>query len=266
MDILNDVVLAYNTQTTAWFNQLLPTARTIFFLLAAIELAWILTGGALLGSDAFWGRLLRRIVALTFFNALLTLYPDYLPMLTIGLADVGQQTVGFFNLNPGEILDQGISLALEIFLGLNTLELAFPMARAILLVPFFSVLIAFGMMAVQVMRLLIEQYLVLGTGVFFFSFSASRWTFALAEGLVRYSIQVGVRLFMIAILIGIGRSFAADWAQALDHLNPLVTLRSYLHVSVASLAFAMLVWTLPDRVASAVAGGFSLGNPYRDDG
>ena len=39
MDILNDVVLAYNTQTTAWFNQLLPTARTIFFLLAAIELA-----------------------------------------------------------------------------------------------------------------------------------------------------------------------------------------------------------------------------------
>jgi len=70
---------------------------------------------------------------------------------------------------------------------------------------------------------------------------------------------------MLAILIGIGRSFATDWARALQQVNLIVDFRTYLEVSVAAVAFALLVWTLPDRVASAIAGGFSLGNPYRDD-
>jgi P-type conjugative transfer protein TrbL len=264
VDILGDVVQSYNLQTTLWWTRLLPWARTVFFLLASIELAWSLVTWSSTGVDAFWSKVAGKVAALVFFYSMLLLYPQFMPNLTVGFADVGGMAQGFFNLSPTAILDQGISLALELWWGVDFLDLINPLALLFRIGPCALILIAHALLAIQVFRLLIEQYLVVGTGVFFFSFSASRWSWTLAEGLIRYGVQVGVQLFMVSILLGVGRGFATEWLDMLQQLSLVVDFRAYAHITVASLSFALVVWTVPPRAARAIAGNLTIGNPYRD--
>lgn len=62
--------------------------------------------------------------------------------------------------------------------------------------------IAFLLIAIDLLITLIEAYVVLGAGVIFLGFGASRWTTKFADGILNYAVSVGVKLMVLYLVIG----------------------------------------------------------------
>ena len=95
-------------------------------------------------------------------------------------------------------------------------------------------------------------------------FGGSRWTVSFAEGYLVHAMRVGVRLFVLFLLIGVGMTFPTLWLDSLDQNG--YTARGALEIMAGSLMFAMTVWKVP-QIASEMIGpraGFNLERAYVD--
>jgi len=260
---IDDLLNTYGAYLPLIWSQLLPYARGLFYVLAMIEMAWSLIEWSAEEGGGLWSKALGRVVALTFFYSLLTAYPTYSRALVMGLLELAQDAFGVSYITPSELLSQGIAIAVVMILSIDFLSLFEPFTLLFRVVPAMVVLAAFILIAWQALRSLLEYYVVIGVGIFFFAFAASRWSFSMAEGLIRYAMVVGIRLFVLVVMIAIGRDLPREWILALAQGNFFVDFSTYGHVIASATIFALLVWTIPNQVANAVGGSLNLGNPYR---
>ena len=260
---IDELLNVYGAYLPLLWRQLLPYAQTLFYLLAVLEMVWSLLEWSATERGSVWSMVIARVVTLTFFYSLMLNYPTLSREVVRGLMEVPQEALGVEFIGPSELVGQGIGVAAVVLLSIDFLSFLEPLTLMFRVVPALVVLVAFIAIAWQTLRALVEQYVVLGLGVFFFAFAASRWSFSMAEGLIRYAMTVGVRLFVLIVLIAVGRDLPRQWVVALAEGNLFVDFATYGHVIASATIFALLVWTVPDKVATAVGGSLSFGNPYR---
>jgi type IV secretion system protein TrbL len=111
--VLTDLVNAFKGATSGWFHTLLPIARSLFFTLAAVELVWAASWWVLERDDPsqMLVQLLKRLMAIGFFLAVLTYANTWVPALIDGFATAGRRAAGIQELNPSTVIDQGVSVA-----------------------------------------------------------------------------------------------------------------------------------------------------------
>ena len=177
--ILTDIVRDYEAISTAWFSALSPIAHRIFWVLVAIQLTWTAMWWALDREDGLGAlaSLLRQVVAIGFFYALLVNGGTWIPAVTQSFSQAGAAAAGITNLNPTGVFDQGLALANRILnataaRGLLDKFLASVLADITALV----VVIAFALIAAQLLVVLVESFIVIGAGVLFLGFAGSQWT------------------------------------------------------------------------------------------
>src|SRR2546426_12357578 len=68
--------------------------------------------------------------------------------------------------------------------------------------------LAYVVIAAQLALVLIESYIVLGGGVLFLGFAAFRGTAAFADNLIAYTFGVGVKVFLLYLIVGLGSQIA----------------------------------------------------------
>ena len=263
-DVINAMGGAYATASANWLSNLLPIAQTLFVSLAAIELCWSGIGWVLAdrAGEAVLGRILKRVMTLLFFYAVILLAPTWMPVIIDSFAHAGLVASGQTSLDPGVILSLGITLAVEIFddaAGLFTL-LTMPIWVAL---AGLVVAVAFAVIGGTLLHTLIESYVVLGAGVLLLGFGGSRWTVSFAEGYLLHAVRVGVRLFVLFLLIGVGMTFPETWLRMLDDE---FSARVALEIMSGSLVFALTVWKVP-QVADQMLGpraSFYLERAYAD--
>lgn len=264
-DVINAIGGAYATASANWLSNLLPIAQGLFLSLAAIELCWSGIGWVMAerAGEAVLGRILKRVMTLAFFYGLILLAPSWMPVIIDSFAEAGLMASGQTSLDPGVILNLGINLAIEMFddaAGLFTL-LTMPLWVA---ASGLVVAVAFAVIAGTLLHTLIESYVVLGAGVLLLGFGGSRWTVSFAEGYLIHAVRVGVRLFVLFLLIGVGMSFPVLWLQALE--QGAFSTRVALEIMGGSLVFAMTVWKVP-QIADQMLGSrasFNLERAYVD--
>ena len=71
------------------------------------------------------------------------------------------------------------------------------------------VIVAYAIIAAQLLVALVESYIVIGGGILLLGFSGSRWTKFFSERYLSYVASVGVKLFVLYLIMGIGMSIAA---------------------------------------------------------
>jgi P-type conjugative transfer protein TrbL len=64
--------------------------------------------------------------------------------------------------------------------------------------------IAFVVIAGQLALTLIEMYVIIGGGVLLLGFAGSRWTIPFAERYLSSAVAVGIKLFVLYLIIGVG--------------------------------------------------------------
>jgi type IV secretion system protein TrbL len=250
--ILNATGDLFAQAMTRWYDIMFPAARNLFLLLMTIEVAWTAIELTLAG-DFQVGTFFRRVLAVLFFFVLLVNAREWLPALVDSFVALGSRAAGAnIALSPTAIIDQGIALAGQIAERTSALFGVFSINGLLIFASALLVLLSFGLIALQFLLALVEVYLVLGAGVLLIGFAGSRWSIGYTERFLGYAFSVGVKLFVLTLIIGTGTSLASSWFPTLQ----VGGLTNFMAVGLSSLVFLGLTFA-SQSVAGALQGGAS---------
>src|SRR5438093_7912833 len=203
--VLDGIAAQYRDASRLWRPRLLPVAQQLFMVLAGIEFAvsgviWALRRDSL---DDIAAKFLLMFTLVAFLLAFITSFATWIPPIVNGFAAAGERAIGSsVTVSPSGIIDIGRQTALTV---LNTLDVGVMLrnpamalfgALAALLIA-----IAYIVIAAELVLALIESYLVLGGGVLFLGFAAFRGTAAFADNLIGYTFGVGVKVFLLYLIV-----------------------------------------------------------------
>jgi type IV secretion system protein TrbL len=265
--ILTGLASQFSTTTGSWTTTALGYAQDLFFALVAIEIAWSAITYVLQKDSLpdFLAALLLKIISVGFFYILLQ--PQYGP---VWIADViasftqagsaigGQSQFG--PSDPSSVFNCGTDIANAMLQSLSgnpvgiNLGNILPAVEATLaaLVCALGVVLAFAIIAGQLLITLIESYIVVGAGVFMLGFTGSRWTLVFGEKYVGYAFSVGIKLFMLELIVGLGSGLGQQWAALFG--NGIAPPGTYIEVVGAALIFGFVSWQIPSLAASLMNG------------
>lgn len=155
----------------------------------------------------------------------------------------------------------------------NAIFSMFFSATVVLLVSL-VVIVAYIVIALQLLLVMLEAILVLSTGIVFLPFGAFRLTAGLTEAYFRYALEVGVRLFFLQVIAGVGYDLFETLYGVAAGLMKYDASRGPMHwvlnppfidwqVAVAlvfsAVAFAYLAWKIPTSIGRRFASEVRLG-------
>lgn len=259
---LDSIVTLFQGASFPLFARVYGPMRAVFVTLWVIHFAWD-TGLALLSdTPGFWARLVRNLVVFAFLWGLILTAPLWLWRILDGFAFLAEDLTGVDGLSPSAVLGAGVELFFTMFSAwegiasfLNPVAIGLRVFTALVLLGAFTVIAAY------LLRVLVEGAIALGALPFFLAFMGHRLTWGLAEGYLRYLLHLGVRVFVVYLLVGVGANFSEIWLSIL--LNaPAFSIftdpRIFLSVPMTAAIWAGLVVRLPEVIAREIAGGFSL--------
>jgi type IV secretion system protein TrbL len=251
--VLDGIVQGYQTASDSWLRALVPVAQRTFGVLAGLEIAvgalvWVLNRRSL---DAMLASFIRKILVLGLFYAFLSQFPLWIPRIVAGFQTAGQTAGRMQALSPSGVIKAGIDVGTRLLMATN--DAGFLLSAAtVILAPIVTliVIIAFICIAAQLVMALVESYLVVTGGVVFLGFAAFRGTAPLADKYIVYAVQVGVKLFLLYLLVGTGLELTGTWTEELVQVGIFgANLRPMFDVLGGSIVFAVLVWRIPTQVS-----------------
>src|SRR6266852_1980029 len=196
------------------------------------------------------------LALVAFLLALITSFTYWIPPIVNGFAAAGERAIGSSaTVSPSGIIDIGRQTSLTV---LNTLDVGVllknPAMAVFGAIAALIVALAYVVIAAQLVLVLIESYVVLGGGVLFLGFAAFRGTAGFADSLIAYTFGVGIKVFLLYLIVGLGTGIARSWIpliQASTFFGPDSPL---LEVVGGAVIFAILAIQIPNAIARRVAG------------
>jgi type IV secretion system protein TrbL len=261
--VLDGIADQYRDASRLWRPRLIPIAQRLFMLLAGIEFAisgaiWTLRRDSL---DDIAAKFLLKFTLVAFLLALITSFTYWIPPIVNGFAAAGEQAIGSqATVSPSGVIDIGRETSLTILQTLDVGVMLKDPAMAVYgaLAALF-VGLCYTAIAAQLVLVLVESYVVLGGGVLFLGFSAFRGTAAFAENLVACMFGVGLKIFLLYLIVGLGSQMARSWIPVIRSSEFFGPASPLLQVVGGALIFAVLAIRVPNSVASRLSGSSSLG-------
>lgn len=247
---LDTIKSNYDNATASWLDAALVFASAIFAGLIVLELAWSLTEIFLRSRDidSFLNSLIMRIIGIGSGIFLLT---NAHTIVTSALADFVTIGSGIANssgtvtaTSPDAIFMQGYRIAEYMIASSQGIGLP---GEALLALPqdigALLVLVAYALVAAQLLLTEIQIDLVIGAGAFLLGFIGSRWTLPFAESYPRMLVASGSKLVAILLVVGLGNTLAAHFiAQAQQTGSGAL---AYLTIGASALIYGLIAWNLP---------------------
>ena len=262
-EVAGDLTEEFRLTADAWTGRLKPVAQRTFALLAAIEFAvsalvWGLRRDSLTEAA---GAFFLKCAVLSFLFMLLLFFESWVPAVVDSFAQAGQHAAGSGGLNPTAVAELGLRL--------NSVMMEKAFGWGLLLSPAqtfsavwggFVVMFAFAVIAAQLVILLIESYIAVTAGVFFVGFAAFRGTAGLTDRYLAWAVSVGVRLFLVYLIIGLGMGVAERWATYIESMGAVDFFAAF-RVVIGAVIFALVAVIIPNRTARQLTDGLSFGLP-----
>lgn len=264
METPNALMVVFSDTVTAGFDALSGSVNGVFGLLIALVVAltgiqWALSPNREVLASGFGKVLLIGAFAwlINDWQALSeTIYAGFLELgLTAGGGSLSREEF----LNPGAILQQGWEIVKA--LGEtpapveNPLDVMGNMADALILgLAMIGIMLAFAILALQIIVSLLEFKIVTLGGFVLLPFGIWNKTAFLAERPLGYVVSSGLKVLALAIVVSGARTI-------FDQLQPSANPDIYeaLTLLVAALLLAMLAIFIPNLASALVTGGPALG-------
>lgn len=252
----------YKTIAEGWQGKLLGYAYHLFALLGVIEMSWAGITYALEkdSPNALLATFAKKLMTIGFFFALLQNGPTWVGYIIASFTEAGQNAGGSGSLSASSIVGVGLNCAFGIYQGLSNLgpldriAAGFSCGFAALITVF-----SFAIVATQLFVALVESYIVTGAGVFFLGFGALRFTSDFTQKYLTYAVGVGVKLFMIYLIVGAGQQITQQWVSILADTKTFDNLiHNSLIVSAGAIMYAVVSWLVPSFASSLMSGSVSL--------
>ena len=282
--VFDGIASTFQSSTGSWMSSAQGYAKGLFLSLSAIEFTWagmqlLLKKGEL--QDMIASTMLK-IVGIGFFYSLLMVAPTWIPaiMNSFGAAGaaVGSGGGSSAMLSPSGVFDQGIQVASALVDQMNKSNSStngglvnaltsggasigsFMFGAIITGLTGLLTVLAFTLVAVQLMVTLIESYVIIGGGMLMLGFTGSRWTLPFGEKYFGYAVSTGIKLFTLYLIVGQGQNVANAIIHALHATNngngpgPI----DFLGAGASSLAYGAMGYMVPAMAGSMMNGSPSL--------
>lgn len=252
--LLNGVQAKFQPLQYQWGAKVRVYAQRLFWALAAVDFGWTCITYIIDKNDIadMLGSLVRKMMTLSFFFALLKMADTWIPMIINSFTQIGQDAGGSGSSStPDQIVSTGWSTALAMYEALNNKGLTDKIAMAIP-VTALSILcfLAFLFVAVQLLVTLIETYIAIGAGIIMLGFGGSRWTTDMASKYMQYAVATGVKLMVIYLIVGAGQTLFDQSAM----IDARQIIKSCMTAMGAGFVYAYLAFQVP-AIASAMMSG-----------
>jgi type IV secretion system protein TrbL len=253
-ELENQVLVA----TRDWQSRITEAARSLFWILAGIEMGMAAIGLALAAAslDSWFAELTRRIMFIGFFAFLLDQGPGFSQAIVDSLFQIGAEGG---SASPAEVFDAGIRVASALSeqarFGVfedNALAIASVIAMGV-------VVICFSLVAAIFVAVMVEMYVGLLSGIIMLGLGGSRFTKDFPIRYLVYAFSVGMKLMALVMIARIGAQVLLGLASApVGQDNPLISTLSIAGISVVVFIIALYVPTIVQGVvqgASVTQGG-----------
>ncbi|WP_295452694.1 P-type conjugative transfer protein TrbL [uncultured Thiodictyon sp.] len=251
--VLDQVLILFKAQMTQWSGPVRSTATFIFISLCTISLVWSGIRLATQQADisAFFAEFIRFILFFGFYYWLLD-NGTYLAstiiksMMQLGTLASG----GTAPLTPSGVVDIGY----KVFkLTINSTWITIhPIDSLAVFLLGVSILLLLTAVGLNMLKLLVASYFLMYAGVFYLGFGGSNWTSDMAIGYFRNVLNIGVQLFVITLIVGIGQT-----TLDLYYAKMITTTLKFEDLGVMlvfSFCLLSLSSYLPPLIASVVGG------------
>ncbi len=248
-ELENQVVAA----THDWQTTIMEAARSLFWILAAIEIGlaaiWLALSAASL--DGWFAELVRRILFIGFFAFLLEQGPGFAKSVVDSLFAIG---AGQGSASPAEIFDAGIKVASGLSqqarFGVfedNALAIASVIAMGV-------VVICFSLVAAIFVAVMVEMYVGLLAGMIMLGLGGSSFTKDFSLRYLVYAFSVGMKLMALVMIARIGSDVLLGLAAApVNDSDPLLSTFSMAGLSVVVFLISLYVPTIVQGVVQGVS-------------
>lgn len=130
-----------------------------------------------------------------------------------------------------------------------------PMISTIMITVAIIVLVVMALIAINMLIMLVSAWVLCYAGVILLGFGGSKWTSDIAINYLRTVLSIGIQLFTMTLIIGIGQSFIDQYFSIIK--NDIPDLNSLIVLLLASIILLVLTNKLP-LLLSGVVGGASL--------
>ena len=262
--VLDTIVEDFRTAVQAARPALLGIAAGTFGVLAVIEIAlsaivWTLRES---GPERILSALVLKLAWLAFAFGLIASFGVWFPPVIDGFHQAGQ-AVAPGVVSPGDVLGLGVQLSTSMingfFDGVGLMDLSFNLVATAILVALSALIVEvmYAVIAASVVVVLVESFIALAAGALVMGFAAFRGTANLADRFVAYVFNLGIRLFSLFLLVGIGFNVAQGWLPLIQGGTDDVA--AMLAVLGGSLTFMLLVVVIPAKVSTMLTRDLTVG-------
>lgn len=252
-NMLNQILESFSTVAVTWQSKILSAATWLFWSLALVSMVWTYGLMVLRKADIqdFFAETIRFFGTLGFFWWILINGPAISLSIIDTMRKISADASGLGNgLSPSGIVDIGFNILAKVS---DSASLLSPVLSAVMLVAAIVVLVVLALIAVNMLLLLVSAWLLAYAGVFLLGFGGSRWTSDIAISFYKAVLGIGIQLFTMILLIGIGKSFIDQYYKAFQDGTP--DLNSLCVLLVASVVLLTMVNKLPPMLAGLVGSG-----------
>ncbi|QEH81560.1 P-type conjugative transfer protein TrbL [Sphingomonas sp. C8-2] len=267
LSVIDRFVQAFITYIDSGFGLLGPDVGFLTSTLIGIDITLAGLFWALGGDDNVIGRFLRKILYIGAFAFILNSFSTLADIIFRSFAQVGLTAGGGTLsaddlLKPGRLAGTGFEAAWPLLdqasdmVGFTSFFDNF-LTIMVLLFAWAIVILAFFILAVQMFVTIIEFKLTSLAGFILVPFSLWNRTSFLAERVLGNVVSSGIKVMMLAVIVGIGSNFFGELTAALKGQDP--DIGQAMSLVLASLALFGLGIFTPSIASGLVAGAPQLG-------
>lgn len=250
-DILKKIEMKYYERTATWTATLTEFAQRLFryFLMLDIVMFAVAGGIGIATGGKGLGQVLGEFVLIVilpaaFMFCVIKYYQPWSQDIIKGLYHVAG------TVEPSSILgaNKFFSAGIKLFDGIcEAVSIKDPVTW-ILFLAGLVIIVVYALMAMQILLIKCESYIVLNAGIIILGLGAFSQTRHYAINFITYVLSVGIKLYVMQLIIGIAFSFVDDFLQTPVDLSNVVV------VLGASIVMLGLIRVIPDMCAGIVQG------------
>lgn len=250
--VLDEVATRFLNESSAWGVKITEYATWLFWTLVVISMVWTFGMMALRKADIgeFFAEFVKFTITTGFFWWLLVNGPDFAMSVIDSLRTIGAQASGLpRELTPSRPIDIAFDIIAK---AAKSYSITSPIDNLSIFITTLAILACMGVVAANVLLVLVSAWVMAYAGIFVLGFGGSRWTSDIAINYFRSVAGIALKLMTMTLLIGIAVSIIDGYHADLQEGAPM---RELLVIFVVSMVLVVLIHSIPNVVAGLIPGG-----------
>lgn len=253
--VLDQVVYRFLEKIKSWQTVIQGAAERLFWSLVLISMVW--TFGMMLLRKAdigdFFAEFTRFIIFTGFYFWLLTNAVsghNIAGTIIASMQQLGGTAAGLSSgASHSSIVNTGVLIWTQ---ATNNLTLLQPVDSLIAVIISLIILIILAVIAVNMLLLLISSWVLMYAGIFFLGFGGARWTSDIAINYFKTVLSIGVQLFVMLLIVGIGSDLLTSFYSKMG--KNVLNYEELAVMLIFTIAFFVLISKLPQLLAGIITG------------